>query len=206
MLTAVVLMRDSRPRCKHSKKKSTCPSDENEIEFPQWWTGAVPTYLGPDGRTEPDLRKHIFRLLRIATEFYTNFDRPASYTDNRKHKHLFAIITPMLALYTWRDGVTFLSQEIDYFWERAVIGPNVEDFAHLKISRKYAENLYPHLKSWLAEVEVLLDPQLFREDDRLINEARDLLEQSFNWLGRAGYKHVDLQHSLHSLQSICHFP
>jgi hypothetical protein len=180
MLTAVVLMRDSRPRCKHSKKKSTCPSDENEIEFPQWWTGAVPTYLGPDGRTEPDLRKHIFRLLRIATEFYTNFDRPASYTDNRKHKHLFAIITPMLALYTWRDGVAFLSQEIDYFWERAVIGPNVEDFAHLKISRKYAENLYPHLKSWLAEVEVLLDPQLFREDDRLINEARDLLEQSFN--------------------------
>jgi hypothetical protein len=86
----------------------------------------------------------------------------------------------MLAFYAWRDGVAFLSQEIDYFWERAVIGPNVEDFAHLKISRKYAENLYRDLKSWLTEVEALLEPELFRNEDRLVNQARDLLEQSFN--------------------------
>jgi hypothetical protein len=83
MLTAVVLMRDSRPRCKHTKKNSTSPPDENEVELYQWWTGAVPTYLGPGGRTEPDLRKHIFRLLRIATEYFTNLQIPRSYADNR---------------------------------------------------------------------------------------------------------------------------
>jgi hypothetical protein len=175
----VVLVRDSKPQWK-DKRQTTGLRRKHEIELPAWWSAAVPTYLGRGGRMEPDLRKQIIRLLGIATEYYTIITLPQLPADQRRDSSFSTMITYMMASYAWKDGVAFLSQEIDYFWEQAITGPSVEDFAHLKRSRKYAEKLYRDLKTWLAEVEPLLQPSSYRNEALLVNELKDLLIQIYD--------------------------
>jgi hypothetical protein len=171
-------MRESRLCWKDTHESTYLPEDE--IKLPEWWMPGVPAYMGYDGRMEPDLRKHLIRLLGIATEYQKNLFLPR--LDNAKPESAFSnVIVYMLGTYSWRDGVAFLSHEIDYFWEQAIIKPSVEDFAYLQRSRKYAENLYRDLKAWIAEVEPLLEPNSYCNETLLVNELTDLLDQSSNF-------------------------
>jgi hypothetical protein len=172
-------MGGSRPHRKDRRKTIHLPP-EMEIVLPEWWSTTVPTYLGPGGKMEPDLRQHLVRLLGDAAVYSTNmrWSRFIVIVKDQKWMNPFSIMVAFLiATCSWRDGAAFLQEEIEFFWERAIIGPSVDDFARLKGSRKYAENICRDLKNWLAEVEPLLEPNKYRDDARSLNDLKDLLTQ-----------------------------
>lgn len=155
---------------------------DTHVPIPQVWTPPpVPTYLGFNDPLEQNARKSLIRLLGNATEYTTNATFPMTENDHRMaYSSLPSMITHLLALYAWRAGVGFLSQEIEYFWEQAIIGPSVEDFGRLKAARKYAEKLCRDFNVWLGHVVPLLRRGLSRSEDTYMNELNDLPIQISN--------------------------
>lgn len=149
--------------------------------MPSSWTPSVPTYLGPNGQMERDARKNLIRLLGNLTEHTMNANLPIIDDDRRAPSSaLPSVIVRLLALYAWRNGLEFLTQEIEFFWEQAIVGPSVEDFGRLKAARKYAERLYHDLNIWLDQMLPLLKLGITRSDDRYINELKGLPMQVSN--------------------------
>ena len=154
-----------------------------DINWLLWWIPAVPAYLFANGPIATDIRPNLIQLLSLMATSMVDATLPrvtlAAPLTGTTSNFAFTENNTMLLLaaYTWKEGFEFLSQEIEYFWEQAIRGPNVDDFSRLKASRKFAEQLYRDLGLWIthAGTDILLPGR-----ERIRNEVHDLREQTLN--------------------------
>jgi len=149
---------------------------------PTWWLPAVPAYLGfgNGAHRDADVRRYLTRLLRAVTVHLDDHGLPRM--DDVDTKWNFEEVPELLIAFrlvmsTWEDGVLYLTREMDYFWEQAIKGPHVNDFARLKTSKQYAETLYQDLGAWIMLMEGLLTPDQDQSGRRAMGELKDTLGQ-----------------------------
>lgn len=228
--TATVLIGTMKPDWENIRKGAYW----RQFNQPVWWLPAVPTYLGLRSGTRANISKNLIRLLRAVAENLASTDLTRTYTDDDAGPSLELYpelhIAYRLVMSTWKDGILFLTHEMDYFWEQAIDGPHVGDFTRLKASKLYAETMYQDLGAWITHMEEMLNPKRDRSGARAMSELQDLLSQvsefkqeisdtfqlligaiaikdseiQRSWRAKASFKHVDPQHLQHLLQSICH--
>lgn len=144
---------------------------------PTWWLPAVPMYLGAN---QTNIRDYLARLLQAAAQDLAATGLPRANEAKKRddlEDHHDTFIAYRLVISTWNDGLEFLLREIDYFWEQAIKGPHVDDFARLKASKRYAATLHQDLGAWMVIMERLLAPKTYRGGARAMNELKNLLDQ-----------------------------
>lgn len=157
--------------------EDTTKEEHRDFAPPTWWLPSVPMYLGAN---QMNISDYLARLLQAAAHDLAaiglprtdEVDTPADLGD---YHTLF--IAYRLVISSWNDGLEFLLRETDYFWEQAIEGPHVNDFARLKASKRYAETLHRDLGAWTMIMERLLAPKTYRSGARAMDELKDLLGQ-----------------------------
>jgi hypothetical protein len=177
---AVILIGDARFDCMKRQLLFRNRDPATKIAVPAFWVPSVPVYLCLDGLTATGLRPYLIRLLGVTAKRMADAMLPRA-SDETHQKAVFAYdgnnVMYLLAVYMWKDGFELLSQELEYFWEQAIRGPDVDDFSRLKASRKYVERLYRDFGLWLAQAGT----DLQRPDrEKLRDEMEDLREQILN--------------------------
>ena len=158
-------------------RESTVREDYRDFAPPTWWLPAVPMYHGAN---QTSIREYLTRLLQAAAQDLAatglpRVDEVETGADLEDYHDTF--IAYRLIISTWNEGLEFLVRETDYFWEQAIRGPHVNDFARLKASKRYAATLYQDLGAWTMIMERLLAPKTYRGGARAMNEPKDLLGQ-----------------------------
>lgn len=82
-----------------------------------------------------------------------------------------------LVMSTWKDGISYLAREMEYFWEQAIERPHAEHFTRLKVSKQYAETLHQDLAAWSMHMDGLLTPYQDQNVRRAMDELKDQLGQ-----------------------------
>jgi hypothetical protein len=176
----MVLIGDARFDCMKRQLLFRNRDPATEIVVPAFWVPSVPVYLCLDGLTATGIRPYLIRLLGVTAKRMAEATLPRPI-DVTQREGVFVYdgdnVMLLLAAYMWKDGFEFLSQEIEYFWEQAIRGPDVDDFSRLKSSRKYVERLYHDLGLWLAQAGTNLQHQ---GREKLRDEMEDLREQILN--------------------------
>lgn len=127
-----------------------------------------------------NIREYLARLLQaaahdLAVTALPRADRVNTTADFEDDHGTF--IAYRLVISTWNDGLEFLLRETDYFWEQAIKGPHVNDFARLKASKRYAATLHQDLGAWMIMMKRLLAPKIYPGGARAMDELKDLLGQ-----------------------------
>ena len=157
--------------------EDTTRKDHRDFVPPKWWLPSVPMYLGAN---QTNIRDYLARLLQVAAQDLAAIGLPrANEAETRADLEDYhdKFIAYRLVISTWNGGLEFLLRETDYFWEQAIKGPHVNDFARLKASKRYAATLHQDLGAWMIMMERLLAPETYPGGARAMNELKDLLGQ-----------------------------
>jgi len=143
----------------------------------------VPAYLGLEcgAHRDANVYEYLTRLLREVTVHVDNTGLPRMDDDDDTHprfkKSPELMIAFRLVMSTWKDGISYLAREMEYFWEQAIERPHVDHFTRLKVSKQYAETLQQDLAAWSMDMHGLLTPDQDQSGRRAMDELKDQLGQ-----------------------------